>query len=195
MVDDGSVTRALQVFSPPDSPCLSGSSVAAAIGCQHAKSPGRYRPRAGIARYVGFVASAAAAALCATILALAVTPAQAQTVTIEKISGKESFNAGATTRTVGSLTQIESTAHFRIRYRGSDAPFQRFTGDRGRYAGITIGVEFDYEGRDLEAWTNSNYTTHPGNRVSRFEVVLARTWEASGSVAGNRIWDVAERDN
>ena len=186
--------RTPRVVSRPDSPCLTGSSVAAAIGGEHAEAPGRCRSRAGIARYVGFVASAAAAAVCATVLALAVTPAQAQTVTIEKISGKGSFNAGATTRTVGTLTDIGSTAHFRIRYRGSDAPFQQFTGDRGTYAGITIGVEFDYQGRDLESWANSNYTTHPGNKISRFEVVLARAWEASGSIAGNRIWDVAEVD-
>ena len=143
----------------------------------------------------GAVASCAVTiALWAVVALLAVAPAQAQTVTIEKISGKESFNAGATTRTVGSLTDIESTAHFRIRARGSDAPFRQFTGDRGEYAGITIGVEFDYEGRDVESWANSNYTTHPGNKVSRFEVVLARTWEGSGSVPGNRFWDVAERD-
>ena len=194
MADNRSVRGALRAISRPDSPCLTGSSVAAAIGGEHAEAPDRCRPRAGIARYIGFVASAAAAAVCATVLALAVTPAQAQTVTIEKISGKGSFNAGATTRTVGTLTDIGSTAHFRIRYRGSDAPFQQFTGDRGTYAGITIGVEFDYEGRDLESWANSNYTTHPGNKISRFEVVLARAWEASGSIAGNRIWDVAEVD-
>ena len=132
--------------------------------------------------------------LWAVVALLAVAPAQAQTVTIEKISGKESFDAGATTRTVGTLTSIGSTAHFRIRARGSDAPFQQFTGDRGEYAGITIGVEFDYQGRDRAYWQNSNYTKSPGNKVSRFEVVLARTWEASGSVAGNRIWDVAEPD-
>ena len=151
-------------------------------------------PDARPARRHSVGARTAAAVLGAVAALLAVAPAQAQTVTIEKISGKESFDAGATTRTVGSLTDIESTAHFRVRARGSDAPFQQFTGDRGEYAGITIGVEFDYQGRDLESWRNSNYTTHPGNKVSRFEVVLARTWEASGSVAGNRIWDVAERD-
>ena len=169
------------------------SVVATLIGCQHAAAQGRHRSKTG-ARSVGITARLTATALCAAVLAFAGTPTQAQTVTIEKISGKGSFDAGATTRTVGSLTDIESTAHFRIRARGSDAPFQQFTGDRGAYAGITIGVKFDYQGRDLEYWENSNYKTHPGNKVSRFEVVLARAWEASGSVAGNRIWDVVERD-
>ena len=169
------------------------SVVATFIGCQHAEAQGRHRSRTGT-RSVGITARLTATALCAAVLAFAGTPTQAQTVTIEKISGKGSFDAGATTRTVGSLTDIGSTAHFRIRARGSDAPFQRFTGDRGEFAGITIGVKFDYQGRDLESWRNSNYTTHPGNKISRFEVVLARAWEASGSVAGNRIWDVAEVD-
>ena len=79
MVDDGSVRGALRAVSSPDSPCLTDSPVAAAIGCQHAEAPGRCRSRAGIARYIGFVA------LCATVLAFAVTPAKAQTVSTDPL--------------------------------------------------------------------------------------------------------------
>ena len=181
MVEARSVRRALRAVSRPDSPCLTGSSVAAAIGGQHAEAPGCYRPRAGIARYVGFVASAAAAALCATVLAFAVTPAKAQTVTIEKISGEESFDSAE-----------RATSKFRIRARGSNAPWS----GTNIHEGITVGVEFDYQGRDLEYWENSNYTKSPGNKVSRFEVVLSRTpgFEASDSVEGNRIWDLIGSD-
>ena len=181
MVDDRSVRCAPTAVSRPDSPCLTDSSVAAAIGCQHAEAPGRRRSRAGIARSVGFVASAAAAAaLCATVLALAVTPAKAQTVTIEKISGEESFDSAE-----------RAKSKFRIRARGSDAPWR---GDNNEYGGITVGIKFDYQGRDLEYWSNSNYTRAPGKKVSRFEVVLARSWQADGSVPGNRFWDLTEHD-
>ena len=179
MADDRSGRRAPPAVSSPDSPCLTDFSVAPAIGCQLAEAPGRCRPRAGIARYVGFVASAAAAALCATVLAFAVTPAQAQTVTIEKISGEESFDSAE-----------RATSKFRIRARGSDAPWQ----GANEHAGITVGVKFDYEGRDLEYWSNSNYTRAPGKKVSSFEVVLARSWQAVGSVPGNRFWDLTEHD-
>ena len=179
MADDRSVRGAQRAVSRPESPCLAGSSVATAIGCQHAEAPGRCRPRRGIARSVGFAVRAAAATLCVTVLALAVTPAQAQTVTIEKISGEESFDSAE-----------RATSKFRIRARGSDAPWQ----GANEHAGITVGVKFDYEGRDLEYWSNSNYTRAPGKKVSSFEVVLARSWQAVGSVPGNRFWDLTEHD-
>ena len=155
--------------------------VAAVIGCQHAEAPGRYRPRAGIARYVGFVESAAAAALFATVLACAVTPAKAQTLTNEKISGHESFDSAE-----------RAQSEFRIRARGSNAPWR----GTNIHKGITVGVEFDYQGRDLEYWRNSNYTRAPGKKVSRFEVVLSRTpgHEAADSVLGNRFWDLMGHD-
>ena len=136
----------------------------------------------------GAVASCAVTiALWAVVALLAVAPAQAQTVTIEKISGKESFDAGTTTK--GTVTG-ESTAHYRIRARGSDAPWR----GPNEHAGITVGVKFDYEGRDLEYWSNSNYTRAPGKKVSSVEVVLARSWQADGSVPGNRFWDLTESD-
>ena len=141
------------------------------------------------ARAGGAVASRAAVAVLWTVAALlVVAPAQAQTVTIEKISGKESFDAGTTTK--GTFTG-ESTAHYRIRARGSDAPWRA---GNNEHAGITVGVKFDYEGRDLEYWSNSNYTRAPGKKVSSVEVVLARSWQASGSVPGNRFWDLTESD-
>ena len=179
MADDRSGRRAPPAVSSPDSPCLTDFSVAPAIGCQLAEAPGRCRPRAGSARCVSFVARAAAAALCVTVLAFAVTPAKAQTVTIEKISGEESFDSAE-----------RATSKFRIRARGSDAPWQ----GANEHAGITVGVKFDYEGRDLEYWSNSNYTRAPGKKVSSFEVVLARSWQAVGSVPGNRFWDLTEHD-
>ena len=126
----------------------------------------------------GAVASSAVTvALWAVVALLAVAPAQAQTLTIEKIPGEGSFDAG-------------ERAEFRIRARGSDAPWR----GANEHAGITLGVKFDYEGRDLEYWSNSNYSRAPGNKVSRFEVVLARSWQASGSVPGNRFWDLTEHD-
>ena len=129
----------------------------------------------------GAVASCAVTiALWAVVALLAVAPAQAQTVTIEKISGEESFDSAERTK-----------SKFRIRARGSNAPWRA---SKSEHAGITIEVEFDYEGRDLEYWENSNYTKAPGKKVSRFEVVLARSWQASGSVSGNRFWDVTGSD-
>ena len=139
-------------------------------------------PPARLGHSVGSVASrAATVALWAVVALLAVAPAQAQTVTIEKIPGEGSFDAGE-----------RATAKFRIRARGSDAPWR----GPNEHAGITVGVEFDYEGRDTEYWSNSNYTKSPGNKVSRFEVVLSRTpgHEAAGSVLGNRFWDLTEHD-
>ena len=103
-------------------------------------------------------------ALWAVAALLAVAPAQAQTVTIEKIPGEDSFDAAE-----------RATSKFRIRARGSDAPWR---GANNEHAGITVGVKFDYEGRDLEYWSNSNYTRAPGKKVSSFEVVLARSWQA-----------------
>ena len=125
-------------------------------------------------------ARAAAAALWAVAALLAAAPAQAQTITIEKIAGEDSFDSAE-----------RAKSKFRIRARGSDAPWR---GANNKYGGITVGVKFDYKGRDLEYWSNSNYTRAPGNKVSRFEVVLARIWEASGSVPGNRFWDVTGSD-
>ena len=116
-------------------------------------------------------------ALWATVVLL--PPAQAQTVTIEKISGEDSFDSAE-----------RAKSKFRIRARGSDAPWR----GQNEYAGITVGVKFDYEGRDLEYWSNSNYTRAPGKKVSSFEVVLARSWQAGGSVPGNRFWDVTGSD-
>ena len=119
-------------------------------------------------------------ALWAVAALLAAAPAQAQTVTIEKIAGEDSFDSAE-----------RATSKFRIRARGSDAPWR---GANNEHGGITVGVKFDYEGRDLEYWSNSNYTRAPGNNVSRFEVVLARSWQASGSVSGNRFWDLTGSD-
>ena len=119
-------------------------------------------------------------ALWAVAALLAVAPAQAQTVTIEKIAGEDSFDSAE-----------RATSKFRIRARGSDAPWR---GANNEYGGITVGVKFDYEGRDVEYWRNLNYTKAPGNNVSRFEVVLARSWQASGSVSGNRFWDLTGSD-
>ena len=139
-------------------------------------------PPARPSRPAGAVASCAVTiALWAVVALLAAAPAQAQTVTIEKIPGEDSFD---------SAERAQST--FRIRARGSDAPWR----GTNVHAGITVGVEFDYQGRDVEYWENSNYTKAPGNKVSRFEVVLSRTpgHEAAGSVTGNRFWDLTEHD-
>ena len=119
-------------------------------------------------------------ALWAVVALLAVAPAQAQTVTIEKISGEESFDSAE-----------RAKSKFRIRARGSNAPWS----GTNIHEGITVGVEFDYQGRDVELWRSSNYTK-AANKVSRFEVVLSRTpgHEAAGSVLGNRIWDLIGSD-
>ena len=149
--------------------------------CPHSRKSTPSTPRLDRAAPAGAVAPrAATAALWAVVALLAVTPAQAQTVTIEKIPGEDSFDSA-----------VRATSKFRIRARGSNAPWS----GTNIHEGITVGVEFDYEGRDVELWESSNYTKAT-KKVSRFEVVLSRTpgHEAADSVLGNRIWDLIGSD-
>ena len=119
--------------------------------------------------WLGWPACATTAALIAVAALLAAAPAQAQNVpnlSIERISGESSFNAG-------------SAAFFRLRVRG----FRTESLFRDAH-GISVRVTPDYEGRD------SPPGAHTGKIASSEVFGLVRAIEASGSGRDNRFWNM-----
>ena len=93
-------------------------------------------------------------------------------VTVERITGKESALAYKEGDTPGSVHE-DSWAHFRIRVRGNDGPFED-----SDLSGIKVGIAYEFK----------SPPTSPC--IVAEELALLRRTQAEGSVRGNRFWDV-----